>query len=101
MKEDTYYSKNRERLLEQSKEYRERNKQYYNAYYETWYKKNKDAVNTKRNAERKLKPKPVRIKPVKEKRQEPIPVLYPLFEPEPVIEIEIPVNPEIFTVKFD
>lgn len=100
MKEDTYYSKNRERLLQQSKEYRERNKQYYNAYYETWYKKNKDAVNTKRNEQRRLKPKPVRIKPVKEQTLQEI---FPVFvqeteiEPEPVSVID----PERFTVKFD
>lgn len=105
MKEDTYYSRNRERLLQQSKEYRERNKDYYNAYYETWYKENKDRINAKRNAERRLKPKVVRHRPVKEKPVKKTEIIeLPVFLQAEVEEIEIPVipvDPAIFTVKFD
>ncbi len=66
MKEDTYYSRNREKALEKVKVHREANKSYYKAYYQTWYSKNKDVVNAKRQERAIANPRPVKERPVKE-----------------------------------
>ena len=99
MKEDTYYSRNRETVLEKVKTYREANKGYYKAYYDVYYKKNKDSLNEKRRIKRQAQPKPVKQKPVK--LQEPVKLQdLPVFlEPEPVSTVQY-VNHD-FTVKFD
>lgn len=101
MKEGTYYSKNKEKILEKVKEYREQNKEYYTDYYKKWYAENKDAVNAKRCEKRKILAanRPKKEKPVKEKKE---PVFFlPVIEPEVEPQTVIVLNPEDFTVKFE
>ena len=99
MKEGTYYAANRERRLQEAKEYREKNKEYYNAYYRTWYLKNKDELYARRKAN-------YRRKPVKKQADPPTespvisPVNLPVFpEPEIVSNIEYVSHPIV--VSFD
>lgn len=64
MKEDTYYARNREKILEKAKKYREENKEYYNIYYREWYKLNKEKLYEKRKQARPPRPPRQRKVPV-------------------------------------
>ena len=80
--EDSYYKRNRERLLARAKQYREDHKDEYNAKYKIWYQTNKVELYQRRKAKLALKPKPIRI-----------PKPQPVVEPKPLIPISIPEPP--------
>ena len=97
MKEGTYYANNREKRLQEAKEYREQNKDYYNAYYRTWYLKNRDALYIRRKAKYKSRAKP---KPELQDDPGKIQEMIPVFVPPPLpSNVEVIAQPIV--VSFD
>ncbi len=85
--EDTYYSRNKQKVLERVREYQSTRKEQYKQQYKEWYAINKDEVNARRRAKSKENPKP---KKERVKKEKPVnPPLLPLFvPPEPKSNIE-------------
>ena len=91
--EDSYYKRNREKVLETVKAHREANKSYYKAQFNDWYRKNRETVLQKQKLyrdtvkqQKPVKQKPVKEKPVEQKKQETvskpvIPVIQPVIHP--------------------
>ena len=101
-KKESYYSRNRERILERQKEYNESHAEEQKQYYKKWYENHKVELNRRRverlRAKRALLPKKVKVK--KEKPivvPEPI-VFVPEPEPEPVV---VYYTDKDFTVTWD
>lgn len=96
MQDNSYYARHRESCLAKVKEYREKNKQYYKAYYDVWYQKNRDKLLEKRKGYRATKPKPIR----QQKQQFTAPIELPVFL-EPQQESNVTIVQQDFIVKFD
>ena len=99
---ETYYSKNRERLLALAKEYRETHKEEQNLYLKEWYQRNKERI-LERNKTERLKnaalrppriPKPKKVKAPPAEKIPFIPQTY-YYSPEPQY------SPEQFILSFD
>lgn len=76
--EETYYSKHKEEI----KQKRQAKKEELKVKYKEWYETNKHDLYLRRKERLALKPKPVKIKKVKEKPLPPPPVFIP---PPPVV----------------
>lgn len=102
MEEGTYYSRNRERLLVLSKQYRESHREEQNLYLKEWYQRNKERILERNKTERlekaALRPprvrKPKKVKAPPPEKIEFIPQTH-YFSPEPVY------NPKNFVLSFD
>ena len=81
---ETYYSKNKERILQKVKEYQATRKEHYKQRYREWYAANKEKCNARRREKRLLVPK---VKKEKVKKEKPVPEI-------PVIPILLPPQPE-------
>lgn len=102
MEEGTYYSRNRERLLVLSKQYRESHKEEQNLYLKEWYQRNKERIIQRNKTERlekaALRPprvrKPKKVKAPPPEKIEFIPQPY-FYSPEPQY------SPEQFIIGFE
>ena len=105
--EDTYYKRNREKMLARQIEYNRLHREEQRLYYKRWYEKNKEDVEAKRRVKRASKPKkerPPRVKKEKKPRKKPVPTVEEVVEilSEPIVVVEPePVYPRIFVVSFD
>lgn len=102
-KKETYYSRNRAKILERQKEYNQSHAEEQKRYYKEWYEKNKVELNRRRveqmRAKRALVPRVKKEKKVKEKKEKPVlPIFVPEPEPEPVM---ITYTESDFTVRWD
>lgn len=97
---ETYYQRNRERLLAYAKEYGAKHREQQRQYWKTYYIENKEALNEKERERREKKkaqrpPKVKKEKPVKEPR-----VVESLTKPEPVVKTFVYTLAD-FEVRFD
>jgi hypothetical protein len=84
--EDSYYKRNRVKILERVKVYQSNRKEEYRLKYKEWYEANKDVVNEKRRQKRLANPKPKVPKPPKVKPAPEPPVFVAPPPPESTIE---------------
>lgn len=100
--EETYYMRNRERLLALGKKYREEHREEQNLYLKEWYQKNKERISERNKTERleKAALRPPRIrKPKKVKAPPPEKIA---FIPQTYYYSEVPhYNPQNFILSFD
>lgn len=78
--EDSYYKRNKQRILETVKLYQSTRKEHYKQKYREWYAVNKDKVNARRR-EKKMEVPKVKKEKVK---KEPVVEMIPLTVPESV-----------------
>ena len=84
----TYYSRNKQKVLERVKEYQSTRKEHYKQQYRDWYAVNKDKVNARRREKNMAIPK---VKKERVKKVPPatsVPVMLPIFIEEPKSNIE-------------
>lgn len=87
--EDSYYKRNREKILERVRAYQASRREEYRLKYKEWYEANKDVVNEKRRQKRIANPKPPKPRVPKPKPiQETPEIPPPLFAPPPESTIE-------------
>jgi hypothetical protein len=83
----TYYSRNKQKVLDKVREYQSTRKDHYRQQYKEWYAINKDEVNKKRREKHALIPK-VKKERVKKEPVASVPVILPIFLEEQKSNIE-------------
>lgn len=98
--EQTYYQRNRERILSYAKEYGAKHREQQKEYWKTYYEQNKETLKAKGRARRQANSVP---KPPKVKKEKPVKaprVVEVLTKPEPAPMV-IYYNLADFEVRFD
>ena len=94
--DDSYYARNRERVLARVKEYQAKNKSYRDAYFSQYYKKNKEKIREKQRDYRIAHPP----QPKPKKKQLSQEILQPTVM-EPELQSNVTYTQHDFIVQFD
>lgn len=95
--EDTYYKRNKQKVLEKVRLYQSTRKEHYKQKYKEWYAINKDVINERRRLKKASQPR------MRKERVKPTPALdlLPLVQPDPTEQTVVVVPESAFTVTFE